>query len=117
MPRTTVAVGAVIAVMALVLGTYVGLRSPWGAKHARVETGIAMRANPDDDLVSFRADDGETLAFRSDGIVWESGNEGGWGSPPCIRKALAKAKVESGRVWVAGPEGRRIREGVWVKCR
>ena len=111
-----VAVGVVVAVIALGLGTYAGLRSPWGAKHAQVETGVAMPANSDNDLVSFRADNGETLGFRSDGIVWESGNEGGWGNPPCIRVALAKAKVEIGRVWFTGPEGGRFQEVVWVKC-
>jgi hypothetical protein len=89
-PRTAVIVGVVVAVIALVVGTYAGLRSPWGAKHAQVLTGVAMLADPDGDLVSFQADNGDTLGFHSNGIVWEAGNEAGWGSPPCIRKALAK---------------------------
>ena len=116
MPRNAVIVGVVVAVIALVVGTYAGLRSPWGAKHAQVLTGVAMLLDPDGDLVSFQADNGDTLGFHSNGIVWEAGNESGWSSPPCIRKALAKAKVEIGRVWFTGPEGGRFQEVVWVKC-
>ena len=110
-----VAVGAVVAVGAGA-GAYAGLRSPWGAKHAQVAIGVAMRANPDDDLVMFDADDGEQLDFRADGVRWESDGVEGEGDPPCVRRPLAKARVELGHIWVVGPKGGRSPQVVWVKC-
>ena len=115
-PRTAVIVGVVVAVIALVVGTYAGLRSPWGAKHAQVASGVAMRANPHNDLVMFDADDGEQLAFHAAGVRWESDGVEGEGDPPCVRRPLAKAKVEVGHFWVVGPEGGRSPQVVWVKC-
>jgi hypothetical protein len=111
-----VVVGVVVGVVAMVVGMYVGLRSPWGAKHPQVATGIAMRANPEDDMVMFDADDGEQHVFHSDGIWWEAENESGKGNPPCLRTPLAKAKVELGHIWMVGPEGGRFPQVVWVKC-
>jgi hypothetical protein len=115
-PQTTVIVGAVVAVIALSLGAYAGLRSPWGAKHAQVASGVAMRANPENDLVMSDADDGEQLNFHAGGVRWETEGVEGAGDPPCLRTPLAKAKVEVGHISVTGPGGGRFPQVVWVKC-
>lgn len=75
-----------------------------------------MRANPHSDLVMFDADDGTQLTFHAAAVRWESEGMAGEGEPPCVRRALAKAKVEVGQIWVAGPEGGRFPQVVWVKC-
>jgi hypothetical protein len=112
----TVALCAVLLVLTLALGAYAGLRAPWGTKHPQVKQGIAMRANTENDLVMFDADDGTQLTLDADSIWWESDDVGGEGNPPCLRKPHKKSDVEVGFLWVAGPSGGARPEGLWVKC-
>lgn len=56
-------IAVVGAVSFLVLGVLIGLRMPWGAKQPHRAAGVAMRANSDNDLVLFEAEDRRQLAF------------------------------------------------------
>ena len=114
-PRRPVLIGVVVALV-LGLGVYAGLRSPWGTKHSQAKQGIAMRANAENDLVMFDADDGTQLAFHADGIWWESRSGGGEGDPPCLSEPLKKVSVEVGVIRIAGPDGGWRQQAAWVKC-
>lgn len=115
-PSRRVLTGIVVAAVLLGLGVYAGLRSPWGTKHPVVKEGIAMRANDENDLVMFDADDGTQIDFGADHIWWEAENTGGDANPPCLRKPLKKARVEVGLVRVAGPDGGWRQQAAWVRC-
>ena len=115
--RRRAAVLAVLGLaLALVVGIYAGLRVPWGTKHPQVKQGVAMRADSENDLVLFDAEDGTQLTLYADNLRWESDSAGGEGNPPCLRKPHEKSNVEVGLMWVAGPSGGAWPEGLWVKC-
>ena len=114
--RRPMLIGVVVCAVVLGLGVYAGLRSPWGTKHPQVKPGIAMRANDQNDLVMFDADDGTQLTFYADSIWWESESRGGQGNPPCLSKPLDKADVEVGVVRVAGPHVGWREQAAWVEC-
>ena len=75
-----------------------------------------MRANDENDLVMFDAEDGTQLTLHADGLWWESESMGGEGDPPCLKEPGEKATVEVGILSVAGPSGGARSVGVWVKC-
>jgi len=106
----------VAILLVLGVGLYVGLHSPWGTKHPRVVDGTAMRANDQNDLVMFDAEDGTQLSFGADHIWWLSESSSGEGDPPCLAKPLRKAQVEIGYLDVSGPEGGARPTVVWVRC-
>jgi hypothetical protein len=64
----------------------------------------------------FDAEDGTQLTLYADSLWWESQGREGEGNPPCLEKPGAKANVEVGFMWVAGPTGGARTEGLWVKC-
>lgn len=105
-----------VLVVAVALGLYAGLRMPWGTKQPQVKQGIAVRANDDNDLVMFDADDGTQLTLYANSLWWETDRSAGEGNPPCLRKPLRKVDVEVGFLWVAGPSGGGRPEAVWVRC-
>ncbi|MGH3329872.1 MAG: hypothetical protein ACRDPJ_01085 [Nocardioidaceae bacterium] len=107
---------AVVIVLLLAVGAWVGLRSPVGTKHPRVYDGIAMRANPENDLVLFDASDGTQATFGADDTWWEAESASGEGNAPCLEVPLRKAEVEIGLMRVANPSGGWHMEVVWVKC-
>jgi hypothetical protein len=114
-PRIAV-LGVVALALTLAIGVFVGLRAPWGTKHPQVEQGVAMRANGENDLVMFDAEDGTQLTLYASGVWWESESAGGEGDPPCLRKPGKKADVEVGFMWVAGPNGGARQVPQWVRC-
>ena len=114
-PRSRVLLGIALVVV-LGVGVYVGLHSTRGTKQPRTATGIAMRANSENDLVMFDADDGTQLDFGADSIWWESESSSGDGDPPCLREPLEKVDVEVGYLRVAGPDGGWREVAVWVQC-
>ncbi len=75
-----------------------------------------MRANDENDLVMFDAEDGTQLTLHADSLSWESESMGGQGDPPCLSNPGEKVKVEVGVMSVAGPTGGASSVGVWVKC-
>lgn len=115
-PPRTLAIGAVVLLLAVALGVYGGLRAPWGTKHPQVKEGIAMRANSENDLVMFDAEDGTQLTLYADNLWWETESAGGEGDPPCLLKPGMKSDVEVGFLWIAGPDGGARPEALWVKC-
>lgn len=102
----------------LVVGSvaYVGGRSPWGTKHPRVAHGVAMRANSDNDLVTFEGDGGRRFMFGADHMWWRSESADGEGDPPCLKTPERQVKVDVGFMTVARPEGGSFEHVVWVKC-
>jgi len=106
----------VLLVLLLAAGVWIGLRSPWGTKHPRVYDGIAMRANDENDMVLFDANDGTQAAFGADDTWWESESASGEGNAPCLEVPLRKVDVEIGLMRVANPSGGWHLEVVWVKC-
>ena len=115
-PRHRLLIDFVVVAVLLGVGVYAGLRSPWGTKHPQVLEGIAMRANDENDLVMFDADDGTQIDFGADHIWWESENTGGESNPPCLGKPHEKARVEVGYLWIAHPGGGAHQQAVWVRC-
>jgi hypothetical protein len=107
---------AALLVLLLAAGVWIGARSPWGTKQPRVYDGIAMRANDENDLVLFDADDGTQATFGADHTWWESESASGTGHAPCLRVPLRKADVEIGLMRAANPSGGWHLEVVWVKC-
>ena len=115
-PSRTVVLGVVSLVLALAAGAYAGTRAPWGTKHPQVKEGIAMRANNENDLVMFDAEDGTQLTLYANNLWWESDRAGGEGNPPCLRGPGTKVDVEVGYLWIAGPGGGARPQPLWVKC-
>jgi hypothetical protein len=111
-----VAIVAAVAALLFVLGGWLGSRTPWGVKGVHTVQGTAMRANSEDDLVHFTADDGSEMAFHTDGLNWGSDEARGEGNPPCLRRALEKVAVEIGYVWTPGPAGGSNQVVAWVYC-
>ena len=72
-------IALVCAVLLLTLGVLIGMRVPWGTKQPQVATGVAMRANSDNDLVLFDADDGRQFQFGASRMWWESASAEGEG--------------------------------------
>lgn len=114
--RRAVLIGLACAVLVLSVGVFVGARSPWGVKSPHVAHGVAMRANNENDLVMFDADDGTQVTFGADHIWWQSQEAEGDGNPPCLRTPQRKVKVDVGYMRVARPDGGWFTEAVWVKC-
>lgn len=112
--RTLVALG--LAMFLLGIGIYAGLRSPWGAKHAQGKQGVAMRANTENDIVLFDADDGTQIAFDANGVWWHTEGMSGEGDPPCLRQPSVRVDVEVGTMWIAGPDGGAHEQAMWVRC-
>jgi len=92
----------------------------WADRHdVRTIAGTAMRANDENDLVMFDADDGTQLPFHADAVTWTSGDDGtsGDGRPLCLSTPLEQARVEVGVVKASLPgEGGRADHVVWVRC-
>lgn len=107
---------AVVVISLLVVGAFIGHRSPWGTQHPRVHEGVAMRANAENDLVLFDSGDGTQATFGADDTWWESGTASGEGDAPCLDVPLRKADVQVGLMRVAGPSGGWHLDVVWVKC-
>jgi hypothetical protein len=114
--RGSALVGLVVVAVLLAVGVYAGLRSPWGAKHAQVKAGVAVRANDENDRVMFDAYDGAQVDFGADSIWWESAGSRGDGDPPCLKEPLAKVDVEVGVMRIADPDGSWHQQAVWVRC-
>lgn len=104
------------ALLMSVAGVFVGIRSPWGVKTPHVAHGVAVRANHENDLVMFDANDGFQLDFGAAHIWWESGSVSGDGHPPCLRTPGRKVQVDVGFVRIAGPDGGSRTQAVWVRC-
>ncbi|GAB3762289.1 hypothetical protein FB382_003641 [Nocardioides ginsengisegetis] len=115
-PRRRRGRASATALLLLATGLYAGLHSPWGTKHAEVKQGVAMRANDENGLVLFDADDGTQVDFDADRIWWEAGEVGSDGDPPCLRVPLLRTRVEVGVIRVAGPDGGWRTQAAWVKC-
>jgi hypothetical protein len=115
-PSRTLAIGVVVLLLAVALGAYGGLRAPWGTKHPQVKAGIAVRANSENDLVMFDAEDGTQLTLYADSLWWETDSAGGEGDAPCLQKPGRKSDVEVGFLWIAGPDGGARPEALWVRC-
>lgn len=115
-PRHRAPLLIVVVVSLLLVGAFIGHRVPWGTQHAQVHEGVAMRADSEDDLVLFDADDGTQAVFGADDTWWESDSASGEGDPPCLQVPLRKADVEIGLMRVAGPSGGSHLEVVWVRC-
>lgn len=111
-----VTIGLAILLLGVAMGVVAGLPAPWGTKHPQVKEGIAVRANNENDLVLFDAEDGTQLTLDASILWWESGNTGGEGNPPCLRKPGKKAEVEVGFMLVSGPNGGAYPVPAWVKC-
>jgi hypothetical protein len=111
-----VLIGILLLALCLAVGVYVGLQSSWGTKNAQSMQGQAMRANSENDLVLFDADDGTQLDFHANSIWWESDSAGGDGDPPCLREPGKTTEVEVGSMQVANPDGGSHRQAVWVRC-
>ncbi len=75
-----------------------------------------MRANSENDLVMFDAEEGTQLTLHADNLWWETASAGGEGDPPCLRRPGRKSDVEVGFLWVAGPDGGARSVPLWVKC-
>jgi hypothetical protein len=114
--RRAVLIGLACAILALTIGLFVGARSPWGVKSPQVAHGVAMRANSENDLVMFDADDGSQIAFGANEIWWESESGEGDGNPPCLRTPHRKVEVDVGYMRIAGPDEGWHTHAVWVKC-
>ncbi|MFC5731680.1 hypothetical protein [Nocardioides vastitatis] len=115
-PPRTLAIGVLVLLLAVALGTYAGLRAPWGTKHPQVKEGIAMRANGENDLVMFDAEDGTQLTLYADNLWWKTDSTEGEADPPCLQKPGKKSDVEVGFLWIAGPDGCARPKALWVKC-
>jgi hypothetical protein len=109
-------VAVVCGAVLVAAGVFVGERSSRGTKHAQVVQGVAMRANSDNDLVTFDGEDGTQLQFGGDHMWWRSGEVDGDGDPPCLRKPLRKVSLQVGLMQVASPEGGSFEQAVWVEC-
>lgn len=113
-PRRALAAGAALLVLGFVAGHV------WADQHdIRTLTGTAMRANDENDLVMFDADDGTQLPIIVDAVAWETndGSRGGEDSPPCLATPLKKVRVEVGVVDGSLPDGGGPGEHViWVRC-
>ncbi|GAB3433542.1 hypothetical protein GCM10027517_00570 [Phycicoccus ginsengisoli] len=103
-------------VLAVAVGGYAGLRAPWGTKHPQVKQGIAVRANSENDLVMFDAEDGTQLTLHADNLWWETDSAEGDGDPPCLKEPGNKTPVEVGFLWVAGANGGARPVPLRVKC-
>jgi len=114
--RRPVVVALVVAVLLFGAGLFVGLRLPLGTKNPTVLNGVAMRANSENDLVMFDADNGQQVAFGADSIWWESQGTSGDGDPPCLREPQEKVPVRVGVVRVSTPSGGSFLKAVWVQC-
>lgn len=112
----TVVIGAAVLGLGVSTGVYTGLRATWGTKHPQVKEGVAIRANDENDLVMFDANDGTQLSLYAHSVSWESGNTGGHGDPPCLREPGQKVHVEVGVMWVAVPQGGARQIGLWLTC-
>lgn len=76
-----------------------------------------MRANDENDLGFFDADDDRTQnVMHLDSIRWEAGNRGGDGSPPCLTGPLEEVRVQVGIMTVPGPGGGSSEQVAWVRC-
>lgn len=106
----------VVAPLLVLVGVWLGLGSSWGTKHAQTLDGLAMRANDENGLVMFDADDGAQADFNADSIWWTSDNTSGDGNPPCLERPQVKAKVTIGLMKVAGPDGGWRQHVTWVRC-
>ncbi len=115
-PPRTLAIGVLVLLLAVALGVYAGLRAPWGTKHPQVKEGIAMRANSENDLVMFDAEDGTQLTLYADNLWWETDSAGGEGDPPCLQKPGKKSDVEVGFLRIAAPDGGARPVPLWLKC-
>ncbi|MGA8846212.1 MAG: hypothetical protein WB471_06315 [Nocardioides sp.] len=115
-PPRTVALCIVVLLLAVAVGVYGGLRAPWGTKHPQVKEGIAIRANTENDLVMFDAEDGTQLTLHADSLWWQTDSGEGKGDAPCLQAPDEKPDVEVGFLWVVGPGGGARPEAVWVKC-
>ena len=113
--RSVVAV--TLAALLVLAGFWLGLRSPWGTKHAETISGVAVRANDENGLVMFDADDGTQSTFDADLVMWSSENQHGQSDPPCLATPLQKAPVDVGLMKVAGPDGGWQEQVMWVVCR
>lgn len=79
--RRQVAAVLVVAALLFAAGMFVGLRLPGGTMNPLVFHGVAMRANSENDLIMFDADNGEQVDFAANSIWWESGDAGGTKRP------------------------------------
>lgn len=111
-PRRALAAGAALLALGFVAGHV------WADQHdVRTLTGTAMRANDENDLVMFDADDGTQLTLVADAVAWESPDGGGEDTPPCLATPLKKVRVEVGVVDGSLPDGGGPGEHViWVGC-
>ncbi len=115
-PGRRLLVGLLCAGLLMAAMAYLGARSPWGTKHPHVTQGVAVRANSNNDLVTFDGEGDFQLQFGADHMWWKAGSEEGEGSPPCLKTPQQKVRVEVGSMWIARPDGGSFQQAVWVRC-
>ncbi|MCX6395895.1 MAG: hypothetical protein NTV23_05375 [Propionibacteriales bacterium] len=114
--RRKVVAGLVVGLALVALGFHLGQRSSFGTKYPDTKTGIAMRANDENGLILFDADDGAQATIWSDDIWWSSADSGGERSPDCVREPHRKARVEAGFIRISSPGGGWFEKVVWLRC-
>ena len=101
-----IAFAAVVALLLVSLGYVLGVRSPWMAHHPAVVRGTAERVPGDMPYAYFDPDDGDSVEFRLDDVVWKSGDRADSGSiPPCLRETGDRVVVQAGVIEVTRPYG------------
>jgi hypothetical protein len=95
------------ALVLLVAGYWLGLRSPWFDHHPRSVEGTAALVPANVPYAYFHPEDGgRQIAFRADNVVWSSGSETGSESvPPCLKPRGAEVEVTIMVIDVARPFG------------
>ncbi|HSX66889.1 hypothetical protein [Nocardioides sp.] len=93
--RPTVVGVCLVALATLAGGYWLGLRSPWFDHHPRAIEGTAEAVRSDVPLATFvPAGGGRHIAFRTDAVIWKSGDRTDANSvPPCLREPSTPADV------------------------
>lgn len=93
--RRTVVGMCLVAFALPAVGYWLGLRSPWFDHHPRTIEGTAEAVPSDVPLATFTpAGGGRHIAFRTDAVIWKSGDRTDANSvPPCLRKPSTPADV------------------------
>lgn len=109
-------VTTVVAVVALLVGAWLGNSTHFGAKNLTVLTGEARLHNTDNWLTSFdTGDPDEQLSFYANAVSWTDGTFGGDGGAPCLRVGEV-ADVRVGYTHVDFPDGGSRPVVAWVEC-
>lgn len=107
---------AVALLVAATAGFLLGSRGPWAQHGPRVHDGIAMRANDENDLGLFDAEDGTQATLDLDSLPWSNGSRHGQHDPPCLAEPLEKVRVQVGILRIQDPDGGWFDSAVWLRC-